>query len=332
MSVQVIETTYKGFGKCVELSNGSIILSITVDQGPRVIRLAVPGGENMFCENPDYVGINGWKMLGGHRLWHSPEHAPRTYERDDKPVRWEEIPGGVHLFQEIEQSTGIEKEMEIILDEEYPLVSVTHRMRNTTLWPIELALWGISVMSPGGKEVVPMSQRDTGLLGNRKIALWPYSHMNDHRVWWGSRYITLQQDPKMQPAFKFGIDNEYGWAAYFNHDCVFIKQHMHDPDEKYPDGGMSYETYTTDFMLEMESLSPVQEILPGEDAEHVEIWSLISDVQAPENDDDAIDAVMDTIIDTSGCGGCGGCEDCGGCGDEDCEECGHDHAHHHHHH
>ena len=46
-------------------------------------------------------------------------------------------------------------------------------------------------MAPGGKEVVPQGRRDTGLLPNRVVSLWPYSRLDDPRVHWGERYIFL---------------------------------------------------------------------------------------------------------------------------------------------
>ena len=42
----------------------------------------------------------------------------------------------------------------------------------------------------------------------------------------------------------------------------------------YPDNNVSYETYMCDQMLEMESLSPLYSIAPGETREHTEVWHL----------------------------------------------------------
>jgi hypothetical protein len=321
MAIQTKEITYGAYGRCVQITNDLIEVVVTVDAGPRIIRYGFTGRENMFCEAPDKVGENGWRIMGGHRLWHSPEHDPRTYEPEDKPVKWEKIEGGIRTVQEVEPWALMAKEMDIVLDDDSSEVSIIHRIRNCGAWPVELAVWALSVMAPGGKEVVPMTQRDTGLLGNRVLGLWPYSNMGDHRVWWGQRYITLKQDPACKPPFKFGINNEYGWAAYFNYNQVFIKQFIHEMDEKYPDGGASYETYTTDFMLEMESLSPIMTVQPGEEIDHMECWYLVDDVAAPENCDDKIDEIMDDLL-----GDCCDCEECeDGCccceDDDDDDDC-----------
>jgi hypothetical protein len=312
MAIQLKEIKYGAFGRCVQLSNGLVDVVATLDFGPRIIRFGYMGRENMFCEAPGEASPNGWRIYGGHRLWHSPESMPRTYEPDNKPVAWQKIESGIRLIQDVEPFAITSKEVDVLLDDESSEVNVVHRIRNMGAWPVEFSVWALSVMATGGKEVVPMPQEGASFEHNRKISLWPYTRMNDDRVWWGERYITLQQDPSMKPPFKFGINNEYGWAAYFNYNQVFIKQYMHEDDEKYPDGGVSYETYTTDFMLEMETLSPLITVHPGEETEHMERWYLVDDVVAPENQDDSIDEVMDELL-----GDCCDCEECCGCEDEE---------------
>lgn len=335
MSVLIKEVQYGDYGKCISLSNGAIELLVTVDVGPRIIRLATPGGQNMFGELPCDPNSDAYQIMGGHRLWHSPEAQPRSYEKDNAPVFWEKIENGIRTEQKPEPWAMTQKEMEIVLEDDVPGVSVVHRIRNCGAWPVEFAAWGISVMSTGGMEVVPMPRRDTGLLSNRVLGLWPYSNMKDPRVTWGQRYITLRQDPQAKVAFKVGLNNEAGWAAYFNHNQVFIKQHFHEMGEKYPDGGMSYETYTDGNVLEMESLSPLTLLAPDEVVEHAEYWALIDDFSQPENDEEALDEAMGQLMtDDDGCGcscgECGGCEedacDCDDdCGCEDGCDCGHHH-------
>jgi len=303
--VTVKEVSYGVYGKCVEISNGQVDLVVTVDIGPRVIRFGFVGKENMFCEAPDRsqpVGTGEWRILGGHRLWHSPEHMPRTYSLDNEPVEWDKIENGIRVRQKVEPWVQVQKEMTITLAGCCNKVRVVHRLTNKNAWPVELSVWALTVMAPGGKEIVPQPQRDTGLLGNRVLALWPYSKMNDKRVYWGDKYITLKQDPAMEAPFKFGISNEDGWAAYCNFGNLFIKRYTHIKDAKYPDFGVSYETYTTDFMLEMESLSPFVKLDPDQQACHMEEWELISGVEIPGNDEKEIDELVQKYI--SGCACC----------------------------
>lgn len=119
--------------------------------------------------------------------------------------------------------------------------------------------------------------------------------MNDHRVYWGDKYITLKQDPNIKQAFKFGIPNEDGWAAYLNHGNLFVKRYLHERGTKYPDYGVSYETYTTDFMLEMETLSPLTLLKPEDEIVHQEVWKLVKNVEVPKDEKD-IDKIVENHI------------------------------------
>lgn len=287
---------YAPFGRCARIANGDAELYVTLDVGPRIIRYGFPGKPNMMCEAPDVTEANGWHIWGGHRLWHSPEHMPRTYEPDSEPVEWEEIPGGIRTRQKVEPWAGMGKQMDIVLDDAGSGVVITHRMTNHGAWPVECAIWALTVLSPGGLEVVPMPARDTGLVGNRVLGLWPYTRMSDPRVRWGDRYIMLRQDPSIAQKFKFGINNEDGWAAYFNHRQAFIKRYEHDIETLYPDGGMSFETFTNGLMLEMESLSPLVLMDSGGTIEHEERWELIDGVESPEEREEAVDALVRGLL------------------------------------
>lgn len=292
MSEQI---AFRGWPHCRRLSNGTVDLVVTTDVGPRIVRYGLIGGDNVLCEVHDEDGLTGgdtWHTFGGHRLWHSPEASPRTYRPDNTPVPFDDGEHSILLKPSVEVATGIQKEMEVSLDATGTGATVTHRLINRGLWPIRLAAWAITVMAPGGVEVIPQTQVDTGLLPNRCVALWPYARMDDVRVRWGERFVVLHQDPAVKQPFKLGLTNETGWAAYFNKHSVFIKRFPFVPGEAYPDFDVNCESYTTDFMLEMETLSPLLMLEPGESVEHVESWTLVADVSYPGDSEDDVAAVL----------------------------------------
>ena len=293
--IMIQKIPYKGWENCVQITNGIADMIITTDVGPRIIRYGFAGRENEMCEVESTTGLTGgdeWKIYGGHRLWHSPEARPRTYEPDNFPVQWEQIPNGIKTIQDTEPGTGIQKEMEITLSPENPEVNILHRLTNSGTWAIELSVWSISAMAQGGKEVVPLTRRETGLLPNRVMVLWPYTRLNDPRLIFGDKYIILKQDPNAQYPLKFGTSNENGWAAYFNHNHLFVKYYSHNINARYPDFGVSYETYTADFMLEMETLSPITRLEPDASVEHIEKWKLFENVPMPPDDEDEIEKLI----------------------------------------
>lgn len=119
-----------------------------------------------------------------------------------------------------------------------------------------------------------MPDRKTGYLSNRVLSLWDYSNMADPRVTWGKEFITLKQDTAAETPFKLGINNEHGWAAYLLDGVAFIKRYTHDGSVTYPDNNVSYESYTCDKFLEMETVGELKEVQPGETVYLEENWEL----------------------------------------------------------
>ncbi|MDK2934920.1 MAG: hypothetical protein PWP27_2730 [Clostridiales bacterium] len=288
------EIQHEKFGRLVKISNGIIEIYVPYNFGPRIMHYSFCGESNVFCDDAPAqikVGEEMWKMMGGHRFWHSPEVFPRTYMPDNQPVTINFIEDGIIVIQETENWVQVQKELEIIIDKKTSCVKVVHKLTNKNAWDIKLALWGLTVMKKGGYEVIPYQNRDTGFLSNRHLALWPYTHIQDKRVNFGKKYIGLSQNPREKQPFKIGINNEAGWAAYFNQGNMFVKKFKHDVDCSYPDGGCSYETYTTDFMLEMESLSPISVVKANTCITHTEYWYLFKDIEIPKSEEE-----MDIIV------------------------------------
>ena len=290
------------YGQTVAISNGTIDIDATLDVGPRIIRFGFCGQQNEFCDDaPLQISVDHdeWHLRGGHRLWCSPELFPRTYWPDNQPVQYELLDNGIRLVEQVPW-VQVKKEMEVILSPDENKVSIQHRIRNQNAWDISLAVWALSVMAPGGFEVIPQACHSEDLTAgaacSRILALWSYTRMNDPRVYWGDKYITLRHDARIDGSIKFGTSNEDGWAAYFNHGNLFIKRFDYVPNAAYPDHGVSYETITTDFMLEMESLSPLVTLQPEKTVAHQETWELVSGVACPGNDEKLIDQMVSRYI------------------------------------
>jgi len=132
---------------CLRLSNEVVSLLVTTSLGPRILAFQLKDQENLFVELPeatlDCPGKGSLRMLGGHRLWHSPEQARRTYLPDDQALQVEEIDRGVKLTQPVEQETGIQKSLKLLLPDDSATVVVDHTLNNQGMWPVELAPWAI---------------------------------------------------------------------------------------------------------------------------------------------------------------------------------------------
>jgi hypothetical protein len=268
------------------MRNGAIEILATLDFGPRIIHLSSEGGANLFFEDTEGeiqqggeafapVGGGSWNIYGGHRLWTSPERVPRATYPDNEPVEWERIGDNAVVLRPAEERWNqVTKEIEIRLDPVGSDVKVVHRVTNNGAWPITFAPWALSVMSTGGRAIVPMSGTDTGMLPNRRFILWPYSRLNDPRVSFTETELVVDQGEGPTP-YKFGSNNEAGWAAYSNHGDTFIKRYEPVVGGNYPDFGVSFELYTNSLMVELETLGELQEVDSGSTVEHMETWQLI---------------------------------------------------------
>jgi len=158
------------------LTNGLISLDILLTAGPRVVRLSAFGRENLFADIPTIVKTEygNFSYRGGHRLWHAPEAAPRTYIPDDQGVSITELSDGVSLVGLTETGTGIQKTIEIHLAKDKAAVTLEHILQNNNLWQIELAPWTLTMFQLGGIVVLPQPNGNvdgSGLLHNRLLTL-----------------------------------------------------------------------------------------------------------------------------------------------------------------
>jgi hypothetical protein len=281
--VTIESTSYSAWDDCLRVSNDTIELVVTVGLGPRVLHCGFADGENLlFTDEEKEPLLDDYVIHGGHRLWHSPEDADRTYVPDDDPVQWTGTDHGVRLVQDTEERTGIQKTISLELAEDEPVVEVTHELTNEGVWTVELAPWAITVMDAGGTAVVPLSRGDSaGLLPDRSLSLWPYTDMSDDRLTFGDEAILVDQDDDAEKPIKVGASCADEWVGYVTDGVAFCKEFAYDETATYPDGGSAVEVYTWDESLELETLGPLQSLAPGESAVHTETWRLVEGVETP---------------------------------------------------
>ena len=265
------------------LENDTLTLDYLTDRGPRIVRL-IPRrlGQNLLAETPDAQLTSPYgplRLWGGHRLWHAPETAARTYIPDDGGLTVEPLPNvplshGVALGYQ-ESHSGIFKELRVRLAPDAARVELVHRLTNVGLWSVELAPWAITQLKIGGTAILPTpaTADSEGLLPNRLVALWPYSRWDDPRLRLGEAAIEVDARPMAQP-FKIGYMNHAGWLAYHYEGVVFRKHWTPQPERPHVDYGCNAEVYTNDKHVELETLGPLVRLGVGEMVEHVEVWEV----------------------------------------------------------
>lgn len=298
-TMQKIE--YRGWKNNLRLSNNDVELVMTLDVGPRIISYRSINGKNVLKEFADQVGKTGeseWMIRGGHRLWVAPEDTTRTYALDNGPVEMKEIEkGAFRLTPAPEKEYGIQKEIDVRLAPSGSHISLTHSIRNISKNPAKLAPWALTVLAPGGIEIIPLpakkphpgspknAKSPADFAPNQQMVIWPFFDFKDPRWTFGQRFITLRQDAQRGPT-KIGLAHQLGWVGYWNDGTMFVKRLSYVPGAAYPDNGCNFETFTNEEILEVESLGPLVELAPGKATELKEDWYLLTHVPAFKDEAD----------------------------------------------
>ncbi len=301
-AVKVEKTGYKGWRNCYRVSNGEIEMIVTSDVGPRIIRFAFVGGQNLFKEYPEQMGgtkEEKFQLRGGDRVWKAPEDPVATWAPDNVPVEIQATANGLIARAPVEPLTNLQKEIEVVMAPSGTTVIVSHRITNHSLFPLEFAPWALTMMAQGGTAVSgfpPRGHHPANLEATNPLTMWAYTNLADPRWKFTRKYMMLRQDPNNKEAQKIGMFNPDTWAAYVLNGEAFVKRSKPDPSKTYPDFGASFETFTNNEFLEIESLGPLTKLAPGQTVELVEHWGLFRKVTLNDWSDDELDRILLPLV------------------------------------
>lgn len=284
--VEIDHVSFGGWENNLRLANRHAEVIVTLDVGPRIISYRTASGRNLlktFAEQLGGTAERTWKSRGGHRFWLAPEDPVLSYIPDNVPVEHRVIATSeVEFVNPPTDLLPIGKVLVVSLANDSAAVTVRHRAENCGTDSRSVATWGLTVMNPGGVEIIPnppLGEHPRDLLPNRNLILWPYTNMADPRWSWSERFLTLRQADA--PPTKIGLALREGWVGYHCAGSLFLKRFEHDATASYPDGGCNFETFTDAEMLEVEALGPLSNLQPGDSTEHTEHWHLLDEVPPP---------------------------------------------------
>jgi hypothetical protein len=145
----------------------------------------------------------------------------------------------------------------------------------------------------GGTVILPQpvgNADQNGMLNNRILALWPYTHINDPRLVLRDDYILIHAATSPFP-LKIGYYNPHGWMAYWLDGILFRKTFDIHSGVAYPDGGCNAESYCNDQFVELESLGPLVRLEAGGAANLTETWELYQGLDVPFLSDEICEAL-----------------------------------------
>lgn len=281
-----------GWERCARLSNGQAELLVTLDVGPRILSYKLNDGENVLRAFPDTLGKSGepgFVGRGGHRMWVAPE-GDMTYVPDNGPVTFElQPPNGVRAETPAAGKVPIRREMTVSLAANSSGVMIQHRATYEGSEPVSIASWGLTVMTPGGWEIIPQPPQGVHgreFLPDRVVVPWTYTDFSDPRWRFGKQFWTLRPTAN-SPATKMGFSHRVRWVAYVLPQSLFIKSFDYEDGALYPDLGCNYETFTKGDFIELETLSPLRTLGKGQSVSHTETWHLFAATGAPDERDEA---------------------------------------------
>ena len=297
-AVKIEKTAYGGWPNCYRLSNGDVEVIATTDVGPRIIRYGFPGGQNLMKEFADQMGRTGestWQARGGHRIWMAPEDGVLSYALDNSTVHAAVQGSVLTLTGAVEKETGLQKQMIVELAPQGSGLEVIHRILNKGTAPRRMASWALTMMAPGGTGIVAFPPRGThpkDLPPTNPLVMWAYTDFTDPRWHFTKKYLTLRNDPNVASPQKVGTFNQQTVGAYLLGSDLFVKRASARDPLKQPDWGCSYETFTNDQFLEMETLGELSDVPAGGSIQHVERWTLHKNVKISSWTDAEIDRVL----------------------------------------
>src|SRR6266481_2314690 len=199
-------------------------------------------------------------------LWVAPEappDSPITYAADNFPVKIKLKAGTIEATPPLEREAGLQKQIVLKMAASGSGVEVLHRITNRNAGTIELAAWGVTVLSPGGVGITGLPPRGTHpemLAPTNPLVIWAFTDLSDKRWQFTGKYILLRQEPKSPSPQKIGSFSRETFGAYYLGKELFVKRYRAEPDKTYPDLGASFEMFANNEVLELETLGPLTKL------------------------------------------------------------------------
>jgi len=282
--IQVV--AFGGWKNNLLLRNGEFEALITLDVGPRILRYGPAGGQrNLLGVTEEQLGKSGekgWTIRGGHRLWTSPEDPARTYALDNTPVQ-HTIVGNRAVVIAPPDPSQLERKMTVSLSDTGNRLHIEHTVTNQGATTQKISVWALTIMPRGGTGLIPLPEKEHHPEGTTNasaedfgpqfsMSLWPYFSFDDKRWSFRDQMIRVSQRENVA-ATKIGLRLSEGWAGYVHDGFLFVKTVPNSKSAVYPDGGCNFECYTDSNILELETLSPLDDLAPGATFTHHETWA-----------------------------------------------------------
>jgi hypothetical protein len=269
----------------VEMFHGEARLVIVHDVGPRIAWYGKRDGRNLLYWDEAGTRARGaWTLRGGHRLWVTrplADEAEETYAPDGRPCVVRHVRDGVRVEAPVD-AARLAKAL-VVRARPGGGFDVEHRVRNASdmLW--SGGAWALTCTRPTRRTSygVPLGGGPRGW--DAFAMVFPLR--------WGGGHTSRADDPQLRihqhclvvrprgDEAKRMVQAPRGLVGMTDHAAglTFIKRAEYDASqgERYPlHCNVAVYLGPAAFMVELETMSPVRTLVPGESLRHVERWSL----------------------------------------------------------
>jgi hypothetical protein len=245
--------------------------------GPRLVGLRKDAGTEILASLDKSVGIprddgSVYRFHGGHRLWAGPEIPEITYGHDDSACTVASSAGEMSITGPIDDAS-FSKHIRVSAHGDGLLVE--HQLTWHGQVPVVTAPWAITQFPLDGTAILRIAGRNSenAVQADRSLVMWPYTNLGDERLGFHEHHVLIKARPG--PALKLGAGPDPGTLAYLREGSLFTKSFESKDGHTYPDLGAVGQIYTNESFCELESIGPLVSLMPGESANHAEIWQVI---------------------------------------------------------
>lgn len=299
--VSVIQTNFQGWTNSYILTKGEIRLVVVPAIGGRIMEYSLRGRSPIWI-NPTIKGgtvyplrRDVWWNYGGYKTWNAPQFVwgwPPDPFLDAGGTSVEIIDGGIRVTGAPSFSTGIAFIKEITLTPE-GRVKLVQKMRNISNREIRWSIWDVTQVSTPCFIVFPAQERSKFPQG-----LYFFDERSKQSKQWSIKGKLVIVQYKGETG-KIGLDSTAGWMVYFQDRLAYVKIFPTFQGQEYPDEGCSVEVYTNEASLpyvEMEVLSPLVTLKPGEEFSFPEEWGIWLLRKPVRTETDIPDALRELIL------------------------------------
>jgi hypothetical protein len=282
------------FSDTVTLNNGRVRLGVSPAVG-RVVDFGLSDGANLLWINRESVYDNPvagqavpgqqYLNLGGDKLWPTTQPLWKNATGNDQwppdgvidGGTWSLISQGEHeIVIESPPSPhyGITVRRSFRLDPEDPVVEISNVLRRTEANPIPLQAWTITQVQTPQKAMLDLAS-DAPVSGEpiQYLTGDTWAKVKDHV------YLLGDSDSDAVAWTMAGDANAklgtFGrWVAGVYPDLIFLQEADFNPTGAYPERS-SAQVYRADSYTELELLSPLRQLAPGEELQFDVTWTLI---------------------------------------------------------